>query len=134
MEIEFLILADYVEALNNKLYLMGGGWNQIVAPSFPVNHRMGIAISILLDEAEAPAHFPLRLAILDVMAERPVIPEIAIDVAVQLAEPGVKPRAVVAMNTQFPLPGAGHYRVVATAAPNVRRETYFDARLVAPLQ
>ena len=134
MEIEFLILADYVEALNSKLYMMGGAWNQVTATSFPVNHRMGIAIGVLFDEGQAPAHFPLRLAILDVMAERPVIPEMTINIAVQLAEPGARPRALVGLNAQFSLPGAGHYRVVATAAPNVRRETYFDARLVSPLQ
>ncbi len=134
MEIEFLILADYVEAVNNKLYLMGGAWNQVSAPSYPANHRMGIAISILFDEGEAPTRFPLRLAVLDIMAERPAIPEITIDVAVQLAEPGSRPRSLVALNAQFPLPGAGHYRVVATAASNVRRETYFEARLVTPLQ
>ena len=34
MEIEFLILADYAEAINNKLYIMGGAWNQITAPMF----------------------------------------------------------------------------------------------------
>jgi hypothetical protein len=134
MEIEFLILADYAESLNNKLYLMGGAWNQITTPSFPANHRMAFAIGILLDEGEAPAQIPLRLGVFDVMAERPAFPELTIDVAVQPGEPGVRPRIVVALNAQFPLPGAGRYRVVATAGPNVRRETYFDARLVTPLQ
>lgn len=134
MEIEFLILADYVEVVNGKLYLMGGAWSQVTAPMYPHNHRMGVAIGILFEEAEVPTELPVRLAVHDVMAERPAIPDITVNVAVQMGEPGMKARALVALNTAFPLPGAGHYRVVATAAPEVRREVYFEARLVTPLQ
>src|SRR5262249_37953283 len=97
MEIEFVILADYVEAVNNKLYMMGGAWNQVSAASYPANHRMGIAVGLLLDENEPPQRVPLRLSIFDVVAERPALPELTIEVGVQVAEPGAKSRALVAI-------------------------------------
>jgi hypothetical protein len=47
VEIEWLILADAAQVVGNKLYLMGGGWENIVVNSpFPVDQRMGIALSI----------------------------------------------------------------------------------------
>ena len=133
MEMEFLMLSDYVEALNQKLYVMGGAWNQINAPSFPHNQRMGIAVSIICDAEEAPLRFPLRISIYDVMAERLAIPEITGDVAIEKAETGTRPRILVAINVGFPVPGPGQYRVTATIEPNLRKETYFDARLSRPL-
>jgi hypothetical protein len=135
MEIDFLILADYAESVNNKLYMMGGAWNQIAAPMFPMNLKMAFVVGINFEENELPARIPLQISMRDVQADRPAIPDILAEIAVQLAEPtNVKPRSLLAINTQFPLPGAGYYSVVASAGPNVRRETFFEARLVSTLQ
>lgn len=32
VEVEFLILADYADVVNGKLYMIGGGWNQFTTP------------------------------------------------------------------------------------------------------
>jgi len=35
MELEFVLIADAVENVNGKLYLLGGGWYQFTSHSFP---------------------------------------------------------------------------------------------------
>jgi hypothetical protein len=45
--VEWLILADYAEAVAGKLYLMGGGWDQInVNGEFPMQKNFAIALAI----------------------------------------------------------------------------------------
>lgn len=59
MEIEWVILADSAEVINNKLYLMGGGWETLtVNKLFPVVQPCAVAVSILVpndhDMTDAP--------------------------------------------------------------------------------
>jgi hypothetical protein len=42
---EWLILADAAEIVGGKLYLMGGGWDALSVPQFPVTKQTGIAAS-----------------------------------------------------------------------------------------
>jgi hypothetical protein len=49
MRVEWLILADAAQVNGGKLYLLGGGWDQLnVASAFPVQQRMGLAASFLV--------------------------------------------------------------------------------------
>ena len=44
MRVEWLILADYAEIVGGKLYLMGGGWDVLMAnAAFPLVRPLGIA-------------------------------------------------------------------------------------------
>ncbi len=46
MKVEWIILADHAETINNKLYLMGGGWETLtVNTAFPLRHPCGIAVA-----------------------------------------------------------------------------------------
>jgi len=45
-EIEFLILADQVEAVNGKLYMIGGGLEQIGVVDFQSSISLGLAVGI----------------------------------------------------------------------------------------
>ena len=65
MEIDFLILADTVEAVNGKLYMMGGGWNQLTIPQFPAPIRLGIALGLLVPSDNAGQKHQLQLTISD---------------------------------------------------------------------
>jgi hypothetical protein len=47
MELAFLLLADHSEALNGKLYAMGGGWNALRLPELP--HEWGFSIAFAVD-------------------------------------------------------------------------------------
>ena len=48
MRVEWLILADAAQVNGGKLYLLGGGWDQLNVASFPVQQRMGLAASFLV--------------------------------------------------------------------------------------
>jgi hypothetical protein len=46
MEIQYLLLCDYAEIVNGKLYLMGGGWDRYDAREAPVNFRLAVAAGV----------------------------------------------------------------------------------------
>ena len=52
MEIAFLILTDYAESLNGKLYSLGAGWNVLRFPELPQEWRftVGLGIDVAWDE------------------------------------------------------------------------------------
>jgi hypothetical protein len=56
MEIGFLLLADHSEAVNGKLYMVGGGWNVLRFPELPREWGFNIAlgIDVAWDETNAP--------------------------------------------------------------------------------
>ncbi len=47
MRLGFLLLADHAEAVNGKLYMVGGGWNVLRLPELP--HEWGFHIALGLD-------------------------------------------------------------------------------------
>jgi hypothetical protein len=56
MEIGFLLLCDYSEAVNGKLYLTGGGWNVLRLPELPAewSFSIGLSIDIAWHETNSP--------------------------------------------------------------------------------
>ena len=44
--VEFVILADHVEAVHGKLYMMGGGWENISVHDFEAPITLQIAASV----------------------------------------------------------------------------------------
>ena len=45
-EVDYLLLADRAEVVNNKLYVMGGGWDQANASKFPHTLAVGVAVGL----------------------------------------------------------------------------------------
>jgi uncharacterized protein DUF6941 len=143
MEIEFLVIADAVENVNGKLYMMGGGWNQYRSPAYPGVLRIGIAVSILLSRQESghSAGYPITftLASKDVPAQ-PNAPGMTLNVQAQFVvpprpndmPPDADQRVFVAVNGNFPLPKNGKYRVAATLEGQAPKEVEFDAILASP--
>lgn len=43
---EWIILADHAEVLNNKLYVMGGGWDTVTVPNVPYELRFAIVVAL----------------------------------------------------------------------------------------
>lgn len=65
MRVEWLILADFAEVINNKLYLQGGGWDKLtVNTGFPLNRQLGIAASIRVPWNETNQEAALRIEVL----------------------------------------------------------------------
>ncbi len=49
MRTEWILVADYAEVLNGKLYTMGGGWDNLVVNSLPHSQNFAIATSFLVE-------------------------------------------------------------------------------------
>jgi hypothetical protein len=73
MEADYLILADGAHVANDKLYVLGGGWINVLAPQFPVNHSMAIAIGILVDWMETNRQHAFRVELRQEDAQNRVI-------------------------------------------------------------
>src|SRR4051794_15726942 len=64
MQVEYLLLADSAQVVGNKLYLLGGGWEQLVINSdFPVKHRMAIGAAIQVEWMETNQKHQVELEV-----------------------------------------------------------------------
>ena len=133
-EVEFLLLADAVEALQGKLYMLGGAWDKWFAASYPTQARMGIALGISVPWESTNVKIPIKLRILD--ADGQLIGPGEISSAVEVGRPpgitpGTRQRAILALNTFFPLERAGRFEVRAQVGEGAERTVSFDAALGA---
>ncbi len=61
--VEYLILADAVEALNGKLYMMGGGWDQIHVQTLDVVVPLQIACGVNVPYNDTDDEHTLTVAV-----------------------------------------------------------------------
>jgi hypothetical protein len=63
-------LADSVQSVDGKLYVLGAGWNRLATGGFPARHdRVGIGVIVTLETGDGGEH-NLELSLLDTH-ERP---------------------------------------------------------------
>jgi hypothetical protein len=129
MKIECLILADAVQAVAGKLFILGGGWNLYRAANYPVNIQLALAIDLSFSRNEAGAKYPLTLVVAD-DAGVPIVPQIngVIDVVPPADElpKGALIKLPLAFNTVLQIPRIGRYVIVVTAGSS-KAQTSFDA-------
>ena len=65
MEVAFLMLTDYAEALNGKLYTLGAGWNILRFPQLPQEWRFSLALGIDVAWDETNLRHALQITIED---------------------------------------------------------------------
>ena len=63
--IDFLLLADHAEAVNGKLYLMGGGWDVRAVRDFAQPVPLTIALAVLVPWNATNQRHHLRLRVED---------------------------------------------------------------------
>ncbi len=128
MEVEFLILADSVQAVDGKLYMLGGAWDRWTSAAFPSPIQMGIAVGLLVPWDETNEKHPVTISVVDEDGKE-AIPPISAEMEVG-RPPGVRPattqRSLRAINASFPLPRPSRYQVVVTA-PGTEKRVTFDA-------
>jgi hypothetical protein len=93
-----VLLSDFAEAVNGKLYVMGGGWNILYAPNRPVNVSVALVLAIGWDETNR--RHDLRIELLDADGNSVEIDGTPVVVMQQFElgrPPGVKPGS--SMNT-----------------------------------
>ncbi|HXM54573.1 MAG TPA: hypothetical protein VOB72_04225 [Candidatus Dormibacteraeota bacterium] len=116
MDLDFLLIADRAEAVNGKLYVMGGGWDRITLPKFPAPANFDVALGVLVGYTETNVRHEFALTLEDddnQVVLGPVSGQFELG-----RPPGLKPaqaqRFMVAVRGPFPLPAPGSYHWVAT--------------------
>jgi hypothetical protein len=56
-----LVLCDYAEAVNGKVYIMGGGWNVLWAADLPVNMSIAALVTVPWDQTNQRHAITLEL-------------------------------------------------------------------------
>lgn len=65
-EVEVAILADAVQAVAGKLYVLGGGWDTLFASRFPARHpSLGIGVRVRVPWNQVDQDFTLSVDLVD---------------------------------------------------------------------
>ena len=116
MRIHALMLADSAQAVDGKLYLLGGAWNMLRFPEFPASLMVGIAVAIDVDWTETNARHHLDIHFEDADGNA-MDPRIGADFEAGRppgAIPGADLRIVMAVNGPVAIPSPGQYAAVAS--------------------
>jgi hypothetical protein len=139
LELEFLIVGEAAEAVNGKLYMMGGGWNQIQSAAFPTIARCGIAVAVSVHTKER-REIPVRV----VYSNDPKQDEknqnvLSLELQGLLTSgvplPGMTlpdvQRVMLVVNGNFPVPSAGKYRIEVFLPDGESKSVVFEALQIA---
>ena len=124
VEIDFVILADFAQAAQGKLNLVGGGWNLHHAKQYPSNLPFGVGIGILVPWSLTNRKFSFKFVI---MAEGAEMGAGGGDFEVG-RQPGIPPgmvqRVVVGFSGQIQLPQPGTYELIVSTSGDEKRITF----------
>jgi hypothetical protein len=133
-EIEFLILADHAEAVNGKMYLMGGGWDRRTVADFRQPQTFAVAVGILIPWTETNRPLQLVVALTD-LDGAPIAPPLQTQLTAGRpanAKPGQKLRYMLAVNFQTGIPRPGEYVVDARIGQSPPKRVSFYAEPINP--
>jgi hypothetical protein len=131
--LDFLILADYAEAVNGKLYLMGGGWDRLRIPDFSQPHRLSLAVGVLVPWNATNQQHNLNLRVEG--EDGQLLLEIALPILAgrpPTLRSGESQRLVFAINGPLQLPGPGTFAIRALLNGEEARRTVFHAEAAPP--
>jgi len=129
VQIHALMLADSAQAVDGKLYVLGGAWNMLRFPQFPAQLMVGIAIAIDVDWAETNQRHHLDIHFEDADGNE-MEPRIGADF--EAGRPpgaifGADLRIVLAVNGPVSIPAVGTYAAVATIGGEELARSRFQA-------
>jgi hypothetical protein len=134
-ELEFLLLADHAEAMNGKLYLMGGGWDRRAIADLRQTQTFAVALGVLIPWNDTNRPIPLAMTLRDVDGVdvvQPLQTQIVLG-RPATATPGQKLRYMLAINYQLVFAHPGQYVVEARAGTGpAKRVSFFVDALPAP--
>ncbi len=130
VHIDYLILANHVEAINGMLYISGGGWTdlfrQVPPGANPPPTHLGIGLSVAVPWNETNATHRVRIRIEDSDAQIVVLgAEAAITVGrPPHLTPGTEQHLVMALPADLPFPKQGEYRVQVSLGEDLDTKTW----------
>lgn len=116
MQIHALLLADSAQAVDGKLYVLGGAWNMLRFPEFPASLMVGIAVAVDVEWNETNQRHHLEIHFEDADGH-PMDPRIGADFEAGRppgAIAGADLRIVLAVNGPVAIPSPGQYAAVAS--------------------
>lgn len=135
MDLDFLILADKAEALNGKLYLMGGGFTNLYLVQLPGPAFVDLAIGLNFDYHETGEQHEMSVALEDA-DDQPVAPAMVLPLPIG-RPPGLPPgdslRLVMAVRGPFQIESEGLYHFVVAVDGTRFRPTRFRVQRVVPM-
>ena len=132
MELDFLLLADRAEAVNGKLYLVGGGWDRLGMSSIPGPANFDVAVGVLVGYNETNSPHKIELVLED-EDNKLVLGPIAAQF--ELGRPagmklGQTQRFQMVLRGPFPLPRSGSFQWVVILDGERKPKTQFWVDLV----
>lgn len=126
--VDWLILADFAEVVNGKLYLMGGGWEMIIANNpFPLKHKMALATAVAVPWTETNQihHMVIEVQNPDGTALA------SIEAHFEIGRPpgipyGTTQRSQVAINMDLEIAEPGNYTIAVRIDGEQSRHTNFS--------
>jgi hypothetical protein len=135
MELDYLLLADRAEAVNGKLYMVGGGWDRLGLATIPGPADFDVAVGVLVGYNETNSPHRIELVLED-EDNKPVLGPIAAQF--ELGRPagmklGQTQRFQMVLRGPFPLPKAGSFHwVVALDGDRKTRTQFWVDQVVLP--
>ncbi len=128
MEIDWLILADSAEVVNNKLYILGGGWDSITVNSaFPVVHPCAVAtaFSVPWNETNQPRNVEIEILTEDGESRAKIGAKVEAGRPANLPR-GQSQRVQFAVRFNLKLEGPGGHVIIARIEGEERRRFPFN--------
>lgn len=113
MRQEFLILAEGAEAVNGKIYILGGGIDVHTSSGFPTLLKADIALAFLVGWGETNRKLDVKVRVVDEDEEEAFT--VGIEAVVgrpPTAKPGQDIRSLIALRGPFPITKPGAYKAV----------------------
>jgi len=123
------MLADSAQAVDGKLYVLGGAWNMLRFPEFPAGLMVGIAVAIDVEWTETNQRHHLEIHFEDADGNA-MDPRIGADF--EAGRPpgsiaGAELRIVLAVNGPLSIPSPGQYAAVASVGDQELARARFQA-------
>jgi hypothetical protein len=133
--IEYVTMANHVEAINGLLYMQGAGWTEVRPPSDAEGRlgpaHFGIGVSVLVGWNDTNQQFPVVLTITHEDGGEPLV---RIEGQIEQGRPaGLPPgsdlRSVIGLGADVQFPQPGGYVVRVTLLDEVRSVSF---RVIGP--
>jgi len=128
MNVDFLIVSDFAEIANGKLYLQGGGWDQLIAAQpFPFARAVGLAVGFDVPWNETNQRFNVHVEIIHDDSQRALA---SVDGTIEVGRPaGLLPGQpqlfMMAVNAILTLEAPGEYVVIISVEGEERKRRAF---------
>lgn len=128
VEIDTLMLADWAETINGKLYVQGGGWDRwLLAPDRPVEFAIAASVLTPWSLANQEREFAVAIESEDGAAIAPLLTGSFTVGRPPNARPGQLFRSPITARVAMPKMSAGVHRVVMNVTGAVSKSVVFYA-------